>query len=282
MSAPWLFAEAYKVSFRSLCSTFEYLPYCDIRLQYRREFASFVSSQITSKCQLTGLHECFSVSKYWKDYDVFFRQKCETFSRSSQAVFELSTRFATPFHQPQGASAEELLKAKQLLFKELTQVCLWGNSTDLSLLIDMNEDDIKKLQSTGGEHLAATEKNILGNDLNRVWEIVSSWPNGGRVDFVLDNGGFELFTDLVYADWLLQSGLCTQIRFHGKRIPWFVVSLNSSTALMMPELMFEPERCHPQGLELVAQHCRLWPSLRSSFRRRACKFETYGKAMEGI
>lgn len=36
MNAPWLFAEAYK---------------------YRR------------------LHECFSTSKYWKDYDVFFRQK---------------------------------------------------------------------------------------------------------------------------------------------------------------------------------------------------------------
>lgn len=36
MNAPWLFAEAYK---------------------YRR------------------LHECFSISKYWKDYDVFFRQK---------------------------------------------------------------------------------------------------------------------------------------------------------------------------------------------------------------
>jgi len=36
MNAPWLFAEAYK---------------------YRR------------------LHECFSVSKFWKNYDVFYRQK---------------------------------------------------------------------------------------------------------------------------------------------------------------------------------------------------------------
>ena len=36
MNAPWLFAEAYK---------------------YRR------------------LRECFSVSKHWKSYDVFFRQK---------------------------------------------------------------------------------------------------------------------------------------------------------------------------------------------------------------
>ena len=42
MSAPWLFAEAYK---------------------YRR------------------LHECFSVSKWWKGYDVFYRQKVSYPSR---------------------------------------------------------------------------------------------------------------------------------------------------------------------------------------------------------
>lgn len=54
----------------------------------------------------------------------------------------------------------------------------------------MTEEDIKKLQSTGGEALAATEKNILGNDLPKLWELVSN-PNfgktsvakGGRIDF---------------------------------------------------------------------------------------------------
>ena len=79
-------------------------------------------------------------------------------------------------------------------------VCLWGNSTDLSLLINMTEEQIKALQSTGGEALAATEKNILGNDMNRLWEIVEelkSKPNG-RVDFVIDNEGLELYCDCVY------------------------------------------------------------------------------------
>ncbi|GAA5853397.1 hypothetical protein JCM9279_005777 [Rhodotorula babjevae] len=188
MDAPWVFAEAYK---------------------YRR------------------LHEAFSLSKYWKDYDVFFRQKCETFARSSDAVFELSMRFAEPLKQAEGASAEDLLEAKRLQFHELTQICLWGNSTDLSLLINMTEEDIKKLQSTGGDHLAATEKNILSNDMTKIWDYVSSErfgtkEKGGRLDFVLDNAGFELYTDFVYADWLLQSGLCSQIRFHGKRFAWFV------------------------------------------------------------
>ncbi|GAA5985642.1 hypothetical protein JCM11641_001459 [Rhodosporidiobolus odoratus] len=188
MNAPWLFAEAYK---------------------YRR------------------LHEAFTLSKYWKSYDVFFRQKCETFSRSGDAVFELSMRFAEPFKQVDKATPDEQREALRLMFHELTQVCLWGNSTDLSLLINMTEDDIKKLQSTGGEHLAATEQNILGNDLAKVWEYVSSpkfgaKDKGGRLDIVMDNAGFELYCDMVYADWLIQSGLCREVRFHGKRFSWFV------------------------------------------------------------
>ncbi|KAN0100381.1 Protein of unknown function DUF89 domain containing protein [Tylopilus felleus] len=185
MNAPWLFAEAYK---------------------YRR------------------LHECFSVSKYWKDYDVFYRQKCDTFSRSAEAVFELSMRFADPFRQPENISEQERAEAERLMFLELTQVCLWGNSTDLSLLINMTEEQIKSLQSTGGDHLAATEKNILGNHLNKLWDTFKELraKTGGRIDFVLDNAGFELYCDCVYADFLIQSGLAKQVRFHGKRYPWFV------------------------------------------------------------
>lgn len=79
-------------------------------------------------------------------------------------------------------------------------VCLWGNSTDLSLLINMTEEQIKALQSTGGEALAATEKNILGNHMNRLWEIVKDLKGkpAARIDFVLDNAGFELYCDCVY------------------------------------------------------------------------------------
>ena len=64
----------------------------------------------------------------------------------------------------------------------------------------MTEEQIKSLQSTGGEHLATTEKNILGNDMSRLWEVVNDLRanTGGRIDFVLDNAGFELYCDCVY------------------------------------------------------------------------------------
>ena len=69
---------------------------------------------------------------------MFFRQKCDTFARSSDAVFELSTRFAQPWKVPEGLSEKAVEAARRAIFLELTQVCLWGNSTDLSLLINVS------------------------------------------------------------------------------------------------------------------------------------------------
>lgn len=43
--------------------------------------------------------------------------------------------------------------------------------------------------------------------------------SGNDTDFVLDNAGFELYCDFVYADWLIQSGIAKKIKFHGKRLP---------------------------------------------------------------
>lgn len=66
----------------------------------------------------------------------------------------------------------------------------------------MTEEQIKRLQSTGGDHLASTEKNILGNDLPQIWDTMKALKaaGGGRIDFVLDNAGFELYCDFVYGE----------------------------------------------------------------------------------
>ncbi|KAJ2921434.1 hypothetical protein H1R20_g15657, partial [Candolleomyces eurysporus] len=160
----------------------------------------------------------------------------DTFSRSNEAVFELAMRFA----EPTVKSANETADSLRLMFMELTQVCLWGNSTDLSLLINMTEEQIRSLQSTGGDDLAATEQNILGNDLERLWNTVKSLRSKEgprRIDFVLDNAGFELYCDCVYADFLIQSGLATEIRFHGKRYPWFVSDVTKKDWDWLPNNM---------------------------------------------
>lgn len=65
----------------------------------------------------------------------------------------------------------------------------------------MTEEQIKSLQSTGGDHLAATEKNILGNHLNQLWDTVKEIRNktGGRIDFVLVGFPFRIRFQFPYA-----------------------------------------------------------------------------------
>lgn len=68
---------------------------------------------------------------------------------------------------------------------------------------------------------------ILIDDTESLWTLLSKCKKTAetsvvRVDIVLDNSGFELVTDLVFADFLLSSELATEIHFHGKTIPWFV------------------------------------------------------------
>ncbi|KAF5375354.1 hypothetical protein D9615_008020 [Tricholomella constricta] len=121
-------------------------------------------------------------------------------------------------------SEKSLLDDEKLnvLFREMVQMCLWGNATDLSLLTHMSPDDIRHLQSVGKDAQAARQQFILKDDQEQLWKHLSSLKDG-RVDFVLDNSGFELFTDLVFADFLVTyTPYVSKVYFHPKLIPWFV------------------------------------------------------------
>ncbi|CAJ0748776.1 24636_t:CDS:2, partial [Entrophospora sp. SA101] len=98
------------------------------------------------------------------------------------------------------------------------QLSLWGNATDLSLLTNLTHDDISNLQNSDSKNL---EKYILDNNLKEAWNKISNHQNM-RIDFILDNAGFELYGDLIFADWLIQSGHASEIHLHVKKIPWFV------------------------------------------------------------
>ncbi len=60
--------------------------------------------------------------------------QCDTFSRSHDAVFELSMRFAEPFSLKPGLSAEGKLEAERLMFNELTQSTLMSHPSLLGSL----------------------------------------------------------------------------------------------------------------------------------------------------
>jgi hypothetical protein len=166
------------------------------------------------------MNTTFTLSKHWKSYDVFARQKISTFKSSRPAILELAAK-CKELAQQKPTSDE----AEKLLFMELCEICLWGNATDLSLLTVLSYDDIQKLQ--GSEARKASEKNIIVDDLPAAYAALKKAqtlnPGGERrVDIILDNAGFELFVDLVLASYLLSSKLATNIVLHPKSIPWFV------------------------------------------------------------
>lgn len=83
------------------------------------------------------------------------------------------------------AMAEE---QQEIVYNELLQICLWGNATDLSLLTNMTEEDMKHLQAIEKSRLAQRKKYIIVDDSDKLWERVKILRNS-RVDFVLDNAG---------------------------------------------------------------------------------------------
>lgn len=173
----------------------------------------------------------FKQTRHWKSYDLFARQKMETFRSSRPAVLELAARYKDILtslrekrSQTDAQTPEQIEEAEKILFTEMCEICLWGNATDLSLLTNLSYEDIQKLQ--GSEARKKAEKNILVNDLEKAFQVLSAARKSGskerRVDIVLDNAGFELFVDLILAGYLVSVGLATSVIFHPKSIPWFV------------------------------------------------------------
>jgi len=168
------------------------------------------------------------VSKHWKKYDLFAIKKIESFTSSRAAVVELAIRYNAIIDQTSASSSSSVSLSEEdqrLLFKEMLDVSLWGNKTDLSLLAMSPGADVSLLQ--GAAARKKSEKNIVVNDSDQAFQILHSLSSSSimterRVDIILDNSGFEVFADLVLAAYLIHSNLATVIVFHPKSIPWFV------------------------------------------------------------
>ena len=104
------------------------------------------------------------------------------------------------------------------------QYSLWGNKTDLSMLVDASNVDPASLISTTPS--GTPTPYLIVDDFPGVWAHLSAPPptpsTPRRIDIVLDNAGLELLGDMCLADFLTASGLADSVVFHGKRLPWFV------------------------------------------------------------
>jgi hypothetical protein len=214
----------------------------------------------------------FSMAKtrVWRGYDCFARQKMETFRSSRPAVVELAGRYREIISQIRGSKEHKLVKrgdcsdkekeeteeeeAERTLFVEMSEICLWGNATDLSLLTSLTYEDIQKLQ--GSEARRSSEKNVLVNDLGKAFEVlkraervVAGKDNTRRLDIVLDNAGFELFVDLVLAGYLVAVGLATEVVLHPKSVPWFVSDVVPGDFANLLDVMRDPKNFYEEDAE---------------------------------
>ncbi|KAK7055177.1 DUF89 domain-containing protein [Favolaschia claudopus] len=192
------------------------------------------------------LRSYFTQTTQWVSFDPFASQKAETFKQSGKAIYQI----ATTMHELQEEHAKIDTNSDNLgvLFKEMIQMCLWGNATDLSLLTHLSSSDIEHLQTVGKDAQAARAEFILRDDQEKVWTHVNSL-SGGRIDFVLDNG---LFTDLVFADFLVTyTPHVSSVVFHPKLFPWFVSDVTPSDFAETIQSLLDPAFLPPtDGMNL--------------------------------
>ena len=97
----------------------------------------------------------------------------------------------------------------------LIHFALWGNRADLSLW-PVNAGD-----NSNSREIHLEQSHILVDDAARIAEIIANLKKV-RIDFIIDNAGFELVGDLCLADFLLASQAAGIIYLHLKPHPTFV------------------------------------------------------------
>lgn len=156
------------------------------------------------------LHGHFSTSQNWKLFDPFRHQKQESLVLSKGAILATIPLIQSLLTTPPAAN--------WTWFHQLTSLSLWGNRTDLSLLVNLKAEDLAARQEK-----QVSEEFIVVDERRAIWEeVLSGQSPEARIDLVLDNAGFELWADLILAEWLISSGIAKTVVLHGKRVPWFV------------------------------------------------------------
>lgn len=122
------------------------------------------------------------------------------------------------------------------LFPPLSQLNLWGNRCDLSF---SGGADVKP-DSDPFSLLDNLDAFIVSDGTRAVWECVRSAkrnPPAAVVDIINDNSGYELFTDLCLADFLIEHGLAARVNFNVKAIPWYISDVTPNDMMLTLETL---------------------------------------------
>ncbi|XP_044527630.1 damage-control phosphatase ARMT1-like [Gracilinanus agilis] len=165
------------------------------------------------------IHEALMLSSPISNFDVFKDLKCQAFLESQEPVIILCNYLQELKRKIETLNENDLKQE----FLRLLQISLWGNKCDLSLSGGRSSAQFITPMSV----VEKLKSFIIVNHMDSVWSVLITRKKNQekistRVDFILDNSGFELYTDLVMADFMIKAKLASEIYFHGKSIPWFV------------------------------------------------------------
>lgn len=176
-----------------------------------------------TECYLYRLiHTFFTTSTpFWQTFDMFVTDKRKALVGSKKGTIELVKRFNGVL---KAIADEEITNdaTHKALVEEMIQISLWGNATDLSLLTSLSVEQLESRQGKAARD--ESKKNVLVDDTPEVEALLTKLKSqpSTSIHIVLDNAGFELLADLVFAGFLIESECARKIILHGKRMPWFV------------------------------------------------------------
>ena len=132
------------------------------------------------------------------NFDFFAKQKRESFYGSLSAISNLlaTTRDTWP------TTTEKTTADKSKLIA-LIKISLWGNKCDLSISAGTSQS----FHHNPMEQVDTLESHLLVDHSEKVAEFLLNMKEGGMVDIIMDNAGFELVSDLCLADYLVSTGL---------------------------------------------------------------------------
>jgi uncharacterized protein with ATP-grasp and redox domains len=102
------------------------------------------------------------------------------------------------------------------LLADLLEIDLWGNRADLSLWPAQDKEHEQRTS------IRDQSERILVNDMVDALKYFQQNDHDQRLDFILDNAGFEMVCDLQLAAYILDEDLAKSVVLHVKPYPIFV------------------------------------------------------------
>ncbi|KAH8388132.1 hypothetical protein KR200_003382, partial [Drosophila serrata] len=170
----------------------------------------FRSCWLHAECYLyRRIYSFFENSRFLTNYDCFSHLKQEDMIVSNDAMKIL-------------ARATFALLGDFENFRKLLIINLWSNHFANQLSCYEfgeyeNRENIDVLLQ-----VAQIDRHLLVDDSFPIWKWKTDPESTIIVDYICDNAGFELFTDLLFLSFLVDNKIADQVRLHVKAIPWYI------------------------------------------------------------